>query len=226
MNAALTTYPQLVTYVIAIACDFTGLRRVKGGMISDGTWGEWDRHVAKWQTEASNEGRSVEFVPWTAHELRSLLLGNELAGLRAYWFGETEFSHDWFRTQVELAVAALDERYNPNDHVEVTLELLFEFIIRHPKAREYLHDQFKAIARLTFPEHSLRSGEQNPPDRLIIRSREALEKLRACETDLMSPMWEPWTIDRWAALVNDAATKVRYTKLGLEGAGRSPKARA
>ena len=209
MNAALTTYPQLVTYVIAIACDFTGLRRVKGGMISDGTWGEWDRHVAKWQTEASNEGRSVEFVPWTAHELRSLLLGNELAGLRAYWFGETEFSHDWFRTQVELAVAALDERYNPNDHVEVTLEFLFEFIIRHPKAREYLHDQFKAIARLTFPEHSLRSGEQNPPDRLIIRSREALEKLRACETDLMSPMWEPWTIDRWAALVNDAATKVR-----------------
>jgi hypothetical protein len=209
VNTALTTYPELVTYVIAIGCDFTGRRRVKGGMISDGTWGEWDRHVVKWQTEASKAGRSVAFVPWTAHELGSLLLPSELAGLRAYWFGETEFSNNWFRTQVELAVAALDERYNPNDHVEVRLQSLFEFITRHPKARESLRDQFKAIAKIVFPEHSLRSGERNPPDQLITRSTEALERLMACEPDLMSPIWEPWTVARWAALVNDAATKVR-----------------
>ena len=42
VNTALATYPELVTYVIAIACDFTGRRRVRGGTISDGTWGEWD----------------------------------------------------------------------------------------------------------------------------------------------------------------------------------------
>src|SRR6266550_6298760 len=103
VSTALATYPELVTYVIAIACDFTGRRRVRGGTISDGTWGEWDTRVVKWQAEAANTGRSVEFVPWTANELSSLLIPSEVTGLRAFWFGGTEFSNNWFRMQVELA---------------------------------------------------------------------------------------------------------------------------
>ena len=34
VTTALSTYPELVTYVVAIACDFTGRRRVKGGACS------------------------------------------------------------------------------------------------------------------------------------------------------------------------------------------------
>jgi hypothetical protein len=209
LTTALSTYPNLVTYVIAVACDFTGRRRIKGGGIGEGTWGEWDTHAVKWQAEAANKGRSVEFVPWTADELRNLLIPTEAAGLRAYWFGETEFSSSWFRTRVELAVAALDERYNPNDHVAVSLQSLFEFIIRHPKARENLGDHFQAIKKMYFPAHGLRNGERRPPDELVVRSVEALEKLMACEPELMSPIWEPWSVENWAALTNDAATKLR-----------------
>jgi SAM-dependent methyltransferase len=208
VDTALATYPELVTYVIAIACDFTGRRRVKGGTISDGTWGEWDTHVVKWQAEAANKSRSVEFIPWTADELHWLLMPSEAAGLRTFWFGETEFSNNWFRTRVELAVAALDERYNPNDHVDVRLQSLFEFVIRHPKARENIGDHFKAITKISFPEHRLRSGERRPPDELITRAVEALEKLMVCERELMSPVWESWSVEKWAALTNSAATKL------------------
>jgi len=209
VSTALSTYPELVTYVIAIACDFTGRRRVKGGTIGDGTWGEWDRRVEKWQGEAIKRGRSVEFIPWTADELASLLTPINAAGLRTYWFGETEFSHNWFRTRVELAVAALDERYNPDDHVDVRIQSLFEFIIRHSKAREKLGDPFMAIRKLPFPEHRLRGAEPRPSDELLNRSVDALQRLMASEPGLMSPIWESWAVEKWGRLTNDAVTKVR-----------------
>ena len=89
----------------------------------------------------------------------------DAAGLRTYWFGGTEFSGDWFKTQVDLAVAALDERYNPDDHVYVRLESLFEFIIRHPKAREKLRDYFEAIKKIDFPDPRTAERRANPARR-------------------------------------------------------------
>jgi hypothetical protein len=109
-KTALSIYPNLNNYVIAIPCDFTGRRRVKGGAISEGTWGQWDRYVRIWQGEANKIGRSIKFVPWTAHELRAQLSPVNAAGLRAFWFNAVEFSHNWFKTHVHLSTLALDER--------------------------------------------------------------------------------------------------------------------
>ena len=104
VHTALTTHPDLSTYVIAVPCDFTGRRRVKGGMIGMVPWGERDRRVQKWQTQATDKGRSVNFIPWTASELVSLLTPTEAGGLRTYWFNQTEFSKKWFADRVNLAL--------------------------------------------------------------------------------------------------------------------------
>ena len=110
---------------------------------------------------------------------------------------------------MELAVAALDERYNPNDHVDVRLQSLFEFIIRHPKAREKLGDNFKAINKYTFPEHGPPSDERRPPDKLITRSLEALEKLWLVNGSLCLRYGSPGALRSGASLTNGAATKLR-----------------
>jgi hypothetical protein len=208
-NTALATYPELVTYVIAIACDFTGRRRVRGGKIGDGTWGKWDSRVEKWQVEATNKGRSVEIIPWTADEIGALLTSIDAAGLRAYWFDQTQFTHSRFGTQVELAVAALDERYNPEDHVDVRIQSLFDFIVRHPKAIQRFKECFEAIRKLSFPEHRLRNSERKPSDELIKGSVDTLQTLMASESKLMLPIADPWPVENWKQLTNNAARKVQ-----------------
>jgi hypothetical protein len=208
VNTALTTHPDLVTYVIAIACDFTGTHRVKGGIISDGTWGEWDRRVEKWQAQATNNGCSLEFVPWTASELASFLMPVNAGGLRAYWFSATEFSHSWFRTRVELAIADLEERYNPEDHVDVQIQSLFELIIRHTKARGKLSEQLKVIKAHSFPEWQLRSGDIKPPEELIQDALVAIQNVMDIEPELTAPPWQFWDVEKWAQLARQAASKV------------------
>jgi hypothetical protein len=209
VNTALSTYSDLVTYVIAIACDFTGTRRIKGGIISDGTWGEWDRHVEKWRAQATSNGRSIEFVPWTVNELTSFLMPVNAGGLRAYWFSGTEFSHSWFRKHVELAVANLDERYNPEDHVNVEIQLLFEFITRNAKVRGKLSDQFKVVKAHSFPDQRLLSGALKLPDELIREALVAIQKVMDIEPELTAPPWQVWNVNEWAQLVLQAANKVR-----------------
>ena len=80
VDTALEIHPDLSTYVIAVPCDFTGRRRVRGRAMADGTWGEWDRRVEKWQAQATSQGRSVSFIPWTASELESFLTPTERRG--------------------------------------------------------------------------------------------------------------------------------------------------
>jgi hypothetical protein len=86
---AVNLHPDLVRYVIALPCDFTGRRRTRGDKVSDGTWGIWDEHVDKWERSCA---KPVQFVPWTAAELNARLTPTNADGLRAYWFTQVEFS--------------------------------------------------------------------------------------------------------------------------------------
>jgi hypothetical protein len=101
---AVNLHPDLVRYVIALPCDFTGRRRTRGDKVSDGTWGIWDEHVDKWERSCA---KPVQFVPWTAAELNARLTPTNADGLRAYWFTQVEFSSQWFRERVDAAIASL-----------------------------------------------------------------------------------------------------------------------
>ena len=208
VDTALVTHPNLSTYVIAVPCDFTGRRRVRGGAMSDGTWGEWDRRVEKWQAQATNQGRSVRFVPWTANELASFLLPTDAGGLRTYWFNQAEFSTNWFADQVKIAVAGLDERYSPDDHVDLKVQELFDFIIRHPRARKTLFDELEAIRSHPLPENQLQVRLRTPGPTLKA-ARDAIESVIAIEAEFRAAPQQPWPVDNWMHLADHAASKIR-----------------
>ncbi|MCY1457673.1 hypothetical protein D9M71_749880 [compost metagenome] len=114
---------------MAIPCDLTDRSGLQGAGKTG--WTHWENHKSAWEKLCADSGRPpVEFVAWTASVVTDRLMHPNAEGLRTYWFGDVEFSQRWLRDLVELAVESLDERYHPEDHVEVGIERLFKVILR------------------------------------------------------------------------------------------------
>ena len=84
---------------------------------------------------------AVEFEFWGALEIEDRLTRPCCEGLRSYWLGELELGQSWFRSTFERAAALLDERYQPNDHVEVDAEQTLGGLLRNHR----LHQRFASI---------------------------------------------------------------------------------
>ncbi|GLR53556.1 hypothetical protein KYK30_17115 [Shinella yambaruensis] len=137
---ALATHPRLTTMIIAIACALTGRtqRVTKKGQPQANGWDAWDQHKARWEASAKALGRNVAFVPWTAPDLEEMLTRVETTGLTAYWFGGIELSPEWLARQCQRTVAALEERYHPEDHVDVSTSQVFDGLLRNLPFRTML----------------------------------------------------------------------------------------
>lgn len=150
---ALQTHPTLKSYTVAFPCSLTD-RTGKAGKGKKG-WEHWSTHVAAWDSHAKSLGISnVEFRAWTASDIVDRLAKPSAAGLRLFWFGGAEFTKDWFERHVEHAVALLDERFHPEDHVDVGLQSLFKIISRDPEIVERLHELVDEIKCAVVPRAS------------------------------------------------------------------------
>lgn len=120
VTQALDTHPQLVKYIFALPFDLTPKRgsKVKGKSQQE----KWDDHVAKWKAEAAKLSIIIEFELWGATALTDKLMEDGNGPLRAHWFGEQVLDNCWFQNQVTAAALKLDDRFNPDDHVEVSIE--------------------------------------------------------------------------------------------------------
>lgn len=136
VRQALKTHPELSEYRIALACDLTGKSGAKGRGKSG--WEHWDTWKARWNAHAKSEGLAVNFVPVTADEIVDVLGEPEFTGLRAYWFDEPFVGLDWFTRKFEETCADLDERFHPEDHVELQLGNVFDALMRNPAFWEEL----------------------------------------------------------------------------------------
>ncbi|MBB6505203.1 hypothetical protein F4693_002190 [Sphingomonas endophytica] len=130
---ALSTHPALTTMYIAIACSLIGTtnRRTKKGEPTANGWTEWDKHKKTWTAAAKALGRTVEFIPWTAPDLEELLTRPETVGLSAYWFGDIELTPTRLAAECQRTIDALEERYHPEDHVDVSTRSVFDGLLHN-----------------------------------------------------------------------------------------------
>ena len=133
VDTALSTHSAMTTMHIAIACSLTGptRRRTKAGAPTVNGWREWDTRKAKWTANAAVLGRAVEFVPWTAPDLEELLTRPETIGLSDYWFGAIEMTPERLTAECQRTVDALEERYHPEDHVDVSTRSVFDGLLHN-----------------------------------------------------------------------------------------------
>ena len=92
---------------------------------------QWNARVEKWQRGAQERGMEVEFIWWGSSELIERLSAEENAGRLRFWFDDRyTFSHDWFAHRLEEAIAAADERYTPDVHVDLDVAQSLEMFGR------------------------------------------------------------------------------------------------
>ena len=121
---AIRTHPEVSKYVIGFPCDLTDRTGVKKRGKSG--WEHWKQRTKKWETLAAAQGISdIEFEPWPKNEFLKRLFATGSEGLRENFFGDIALTQSWFRQKLDEAILSLDERYHPEDHVDVRIQELF-----------------------------------------------------------------------------------------------------
>ncbi|MGN6269897.1 MAG: hypothetical protein ACTHM0_08400 [Sphingomonas sp.] len=206
---ALATYPKLSTMTIAIACVLTGRtqRTTKGGKPQANGWEAWDQHKAKWEAAASALGRTVLFEPWTASDLEELLTRPESIGLVDYWFGGIELSPSWLAAQCQRTVAALEERYHPEDNVDVSTAAVFDGLLRNARFRALL----EAVRAAVLEKAQLGSAPQTLPPadkRKLSEIAGKVRQLDAATVILVSSSDAPFDYPAWRDQALDLRKRV------------------
>jgi len=122
---------------------------------------QWNDHVRKWRGWGQARGMDVEFVWWGSSELIERLSAEENAGRLKFWFGDHyTFSHDWFASRLEEAIATADERYTPKVHVDLDVAQSLEMFGRTETAvnrilslAKGIKDEFQFLRSSTKDSH-------------------------------------------------------------------------
>lgn len=198
MLTALKTHPKLTKMVVAIACTLTGpvATKPKRGRPPTPGWTQWEIHRAKWDEAAKSDGRSVTFDPWTAPDIDELLNRPATRGLREYWFGAVDLSPQWMRKQFERTRAALEERYQPDDHVDVTASDVFDGLRRTPVLRRRLKSASTALLEAGNACHVPPSASCDAAA-LFDGLKSEVERLRELKRDLDLAVGVAFPLAKW-----------------------------
>lgn len=129
VKTALDTHPALIRIVVAMPCDLTDVKKGRGKSARE----KWNAYLERWTAAAEPRELAIEFVGGS--QIERMLTMPAAVGLHEYWFGEKELSDQWFRDRFARTVAALDERYHPEDHVDVEASHLFRALRASPEWR-------------------------------------------------------------------------------------------
>lgn len=196
VQTALKQHPKLTRYVIAIACDLTD-RSGQAGRGKTG-WEHWKTHKLKWERLAETRRMIVDFIPWTKSDLADRLIKSpEHRGLCLYWFNKELFDEGWFHDRFERARADLAERFQPKDHVEVSLKRAFEGLARSPAYLNFLSKWFCGVPDPGRFSSGLRKL-MSPPDRTLIQNLEELcAELHRIGQSVYTFGMEPFPLADW-----------------------------
>lgn len=203
VRRALETHPGLSKYIVALPCDLTDKTGKQNG--GNTGWENWQARKKKWASLVAPH-KNVDFIAWTASEITDRLAHPNAEGLRRYWFGDVEFSPKWFSDHIELAVKSLDERYHPEDHVEVSIERVFKVLLRDESIIGEIQSHFSKIQNAV----QLAGIEQSLEGCLAlieaIQTHSAvLDKL---SLDFTSDAWGTWPIAAVLEVIESISTCV------------------
>ncbi|TAY14055.1 hypothetical protein [Rhizobium leguminosarum] len=146
-TAALTNYPKLEKYCVAIPRNLSG----HGEGDSDTQTKNWTAFVHWCKGQAAALNRMVEIVLWNDTYFVSRLQKTDPthAGMRLYWFDETVLDQDWFERQLKKSLAFIGNRYREPDHVDVKIGRTLEIITKGQEFQERLASVWNTVTKAT-----------------------------------------------------------------------------
>ncbi|MBP6238444.1 MAG: ATP-binding protein [Saprospiraceae bacterium] len=138
-KTAFAKHPNLKKYFICTPLDRQDPRIVtKKGTVVKHFMDVWKEKVAYWEAFATASGRKIEFEYWGNSELFDRLNKPENEGKLYYWFGQEEFSDNWFKQKLEESILNLGKRYTPEINFDLPIAKVFEGLSRD----KYFKKQF------------------------------------------------------------------------------------
>lgn len=196
VKTALTQHPDLERYVIALPCDFTGKRAIRGGS-TKGIWGEWDERVDRWKELATTLGISVKFEPWTAFEIETALLRPKAQHLIRFFFDRQLFTREWMQRHLDRTIHDLRARYSPGDHVDTESLRPFDVIYRRENIRQDLRAVFD-LARSSDPRAAAALVEKvSILEADIISAEDSLKNFLTLGDAVDWTLKKEWPICKW-----------------------------
>jgi energy-coupling factor transporter ATP-binding protein EcfA2 len=201
VTQALISHPELECYVVALPCDLTD----RSGKKQRGQtgWDNWSARVQKWEAEASAVGiKDIAFQVWPKSALTARLANSNVEGLREFFFGDILLSIQWFGNKIQEVILALDERFHPEDHVDVRIERLFSVISRAPSYREELLKALHAIGKFALPGKRLSALKQNPEEKLCNDLQKTFVELLGIDDQISFDPQHDWDAEGWCNLAS------------------------
>jgi hypothetical protein len=192
-------------YIVAFPFNLDGSGRSR----ADDSRKRWTDFL-QWAAKEADArlGRRLAVELWDETTLISMLMkpAAPYPGIRAYFFRQSEFGDDWFRDQVDRTIAALDERYHPEDHVNVDSARVFDVVYRRPNVRADIQKDFAAVERIyPISKEILGSASPRPSDEAIAMTNEALSCFLELKARVDVPFDKSWPIAEWHSTWDRAA---------------------
>lgn len=117
----------------------------------------------------------VKFVFWGDHELTSRLNREENRGRHWFWFSREQFTLEWFRKKLNVAIENAGERYTAILHVDLPIARYFAALGRTPSFHNTVNKLYQKIREAAdrFQPYRL------PPDMVTLATdaRAAVEEI-------------------------------------------------
>ena len=168
IETALDKHPRLARYYICIPRNLSDARISNRKSEMD----RWNDHLCKWESQAQERDINVEFVWWGSSELLDRLSREEHSGRRFFWFGQHEFSQDWFSRHLDESLSAVGPRYTPEVHVDLPIAQDLERFSRSLSSFEEIK--------------SLSLGIRRAHDSLVLVQRSADQQAQGPKLDCLS----------------------------------------
>jgi hypothetical protein len=188
---------RLTKYIVSVPYNLSG----SGARETSDARARWN-DFTKWAKATSLKAvaREIGIELWDETTLIRRLQNHDgpYPGILTYWFDGAVFTSDWFRRQLDSAIAALDERYHPEDHVDVEALRPFDVVLHRDQVRTDLHRDFEE-ARAIYPVPADVAGEDVIPlDSSWLKPlNDALESFIALDRFVAEPAAEAWPVQKW-----------------------------
>ncbi len=194
IETALDKHPRLVRYYVCIPRDRSDARLPNQKSEMD----RWNDHLAKWEGWAQDRGMYVRFEWWGSSELVDRLSREEHTGRRFFWFGQRDFTQNWFDLHLDEAVKAAGPRYTSEIHVDLPIARDMERFSRSASS----FDEVKS--------HSL--GVRRAHDSLLFAQRSPDQRAQELDLDSLSSATST-LLDALAQLEASPTGYMRYSEI-------------
>lgn len=212
VNQALATHSELKKYIFAIPFDPTPDRGPKTSGKSERE--KWDDKISEWKVSATEKGIELEFELWTKTTITNKLYQEENSELLRHWFQEEILNDSWFRSQIENASLKLGDRFNPDDHVDVTIEKLFDAIVRGPAISEKITTAFENLDNFSLPDIEFKVPDLAHDKAVLRETKKAWQNFLPFRGRFPKDLSKPWYVAK--ALEQLATLKKHLEKLGRQ----------